>query len=131
MILKNRKLLIALLTVLLLVPYTLVVLILSDMPGGQVLFDSQQPPNVSYGSFDPYEIKIINGPIQWDVFGWPRSAIIKITPKGAEYGHYITTDIRIDKGEKVSANWTNKTIEISFPLGHKLIIPKEIFIGGR
>ncbi|MBI5844201.1 MAG: hypothetical protein HZB23_05990 [Deltaproteobacteria bacterium] len=115
----------------LIIIYSIVIIFLGDRPGGQVLFASQQPPNIHYESFDPYIFKIIQGSIKWNTIGWPRRTIIMIMRnKDDSYGHFIETDL-FQKGDKISVFWTNNAIEVIFPLGHKLIIPKKVFIGGR
>jgi len=128
--LNHPKILIGLFA--LLIPYTVAVLFLSDTHGNQVLFESHQPSEIHYGSFDPYILKVVEGSINWRTLGWPRSVIIKITrSQSNSYGHFIETNILIEKGDNISVNWMNNAIEIVFPLGQRLVIPKELFIGGR
>ncbi|AIE83428.1 hypothetical protein [Fimbriimonas ginsengisoli] len=111
--------------------YTLVVLSLSAMSSGKVLYRSPQPAGVNYGSYDPYELTIVEGPIKWNWVGWPRSSEIWVAPGG---GHDYGYSAVFDAGGSVSVDkttWSTEGIEVSFSSGHRLFIPKKAFIGGR
>ena len=51
------------------------------------------------------------------------------------YGHvinYLDPDPGTDESiKKTNVIWNKEGIEMTFPMGHKLYIPKERFIGGR
>ena len=51
------------------------------------------------------------------------------------YGHVINyidpSPVSDDDIRKTRIIWNNEGIEMTFPLGQKLYIPKERFIGGR
>ena len=97
-----------------------------------MLYESQQPTHIDYGSFDPYVISVVQGPIQWNTLGWPRSIILRVTRKGdTSYGHFIEIDLHVDDDEETVAVWTEEGIDVTFSLGHKLTIPKRAFVGGR
>lgn len=115
-----------------LVIYTSIVLLISDIPGGAVLYESKQPEDIKYGSFDPYVLRIVEGPIKWNMLGWHRSSIIRVTRSpDSSYGHFINTDMNILCGDVNSIVWSPGGIEICYSRGHKLFIPKTAYIGGR
>ncbi len=97
----------------------------------KVIMESCQGDYVKYGSYDPYCLNIIKQ-------SKPLSSkhIILISRKGdMNYGHvvsYIDPDPLSEADiQKTRVMWTSEGIEITFPLGQKLYIPKERFIGGR
>lgn len=118
-----------------LVIYTSIVLVVSDIPGGKVLYESRQPADIKYGSFDPYVLRIVEGPIQWNMFGWHRSSLIKVTRSpDSSYGHFINIDLDISystDGSEAATVWSPDGVQVSYPSGHRLFIPKRAFIGGR
>jgi len=123
-----------LLFLVLFVIYSFVLLALSDTPGRRILYESHQPKNIKYDSFAPYILRVVTGRIQWNTLGWPRSCIIEATrSENTSYGHFIEIDLNyyVRDGEGIVAIWTENGIEVSFSLGHKLTIPKRVFLGGR
>ena len=97
----------------------------------RVIMESCQGDYVKYGSYDSYCLNIIK-----QSKALSSSYIILISRKGdMNYGHvinYIDPDPVSEKDiEKTRVIWSNEGIEMTFPLGHKLYIPKERFIGGR
>ncbi len=113
----------------------LIIVILFQLMGftisDRVIMESSQGDYVKYNSFDPYKLQIIkqSQPLSSDY-------IVLISRKGDNsYGHVINY---IDPTEQSEENikrtrviWNAEGIEITFPMGHKLYIPKERFIGGR
>lgn len=97
----------------------------------RVIMESLQGDYVKYDSFDPYKLTIIKQ-------SQPLSSnyVVLISRKGDNsYGHVINyldpSPISDDDVKKTRVIWNNEGIEMTFPLGHKLYIPKERFIGGR
>ena len=112
--------------------YTLFVLSISDKLGGKELYRSEQPEGVDYGSFDPYQLTIVEGSVQWDALGWPRSSILSITrSEDSSYGHFIEIDFPGANKDGFEAEWHEAGLAIRFPSGHNLEIPKASFMGGR
>jgi hypothetical protein len=115
--------------------YTILILIVSGGPGGKVLYESKQPSGIKYGSFDPYVLRVLEGPIEWSTYGWPRSSIIQVTRDGEyAYGHFINMDqipSYVTDGGEIAVVWSQEGIEVSYHSGHRLLIPKSAFIGGR
>lgn len=96
-----------------------------------VVMESCQGDYVKYNSYDPYCLNIIKQ-------SQPLSSqyIILISRKGdKEYGHVVNYIDPLETSEenikKTRVIWSNEGIEITFPAGHKLYIPKDKFIGGR
>jgi hypothetical protein len=96
-----------------------------------VITESCQGEYVKYNSYDPYCLRIIKQ-------SQPLSSnyIIMVSRKNDEnYGHVLNyidpSPISEDEIKKTRVIWSNEGIEVTFPAGHKLYIPKEKFIGGR
>jgi hypothetical protein len=96
-----------------------------------VVMESCQGDYVKYNSYDPYCVNIIKQ-------SQPLSSqyVILISRKGdLEYGHVINyidpTETSEDNIRKTRVIWSGEGIEMTFPAGHKLYIPKDKFIGGR
>ena len=96
-----------------------------------VIMESDQGDYIKYDSNDPYNLSIIKQ-------SQPLSSkyIVMISAKNNNsYGHvinYIDPDpVSEDEIRKTRVIWNDEGIEMTFPLGHKLYIPKERFIGGR
>lgn len=97
----------------------------------KVIMENVQGEYVKYNSGDPFKLRIIKQSL-------PLSSdyIIIISRKGEDnYGHVITyidpDPISDDDIRKTRVIWSNEGIELTFPLGQKLYIPKERFIKGR
>jgi hypothetical protein len=97
----------------------------------RVIMESSQGDYIKYNSNDPYTLSIIkqNQPLG-------SNYIMMISGKGSkDYGHvvnYIDPDPIGDEDiRRTRVIWNKEGIEVTFPLGQKLYIPKERFIGGR
>ena len=97
----------------------------------RVIMESSQGDYVKYNSYDPYKLSIIkqSRPLSSDY-------IVLISRKGDNsYGHVINYIDPAPLGDedirKTRVIWNNEGIEMTFPMGHKLYIPKERFTGGR
>ena len=96
-----------------------------------LVFESCQGDYVKYNSYDPYCLNIIKQqqPLSSDY-------ILLISRKDdKEYGHVLNYIDPLETSEenmkKTRVIWSNDGIEVTFPAGHKLYIPKDKFIGGR
>jgi len=96
-----------------------------------VIMESCQGDYIKYNSYDPYCLSIIKQ-------SQPLSSnyILMVSRKeDKDYGHvlnYIDPHSVDEKEiEKTRVIWSNEGIEVTFPAGHKLYIPKDKFIGGR
>jgi len=113
----------------------LVLLIFLQMLGftwkRSVIMESCQGDYIKYGSFDPYCLSIIK---QNEPLG--SNYIILVSRKDdKEYGHVLCyVDSHPLSDEEIQTTrviWSSEGIEVTFPAGHKLYIPKDRFIGGR
>src|SRR4030095_228172 len=113
----------------------LIIVVLMQLMGfswkNTVIMESCQGDYIKYNSYDPYCLSVIkqSQPLT-------SSYIILISRKGdKEYGHVISyidpAPVSEDEIQKTRVIWSNGGIEVTFPLGHKLYIPKERFTGGR
>jgi len=113
----------------------LIIVVLMQLMGfswkNTVIMESCQGDYIKYNSYDPYCFSVIkqSQPLS-------SSYIIMISRKrDKEYGHVISyidpTPVSEDEIQKTRVIWSNEGIEVTFPLGHKLYIPKERFTGGR
>lgn len=96
-----------------------------------IVMESCQGEYIKYNSYDPYCVYIIkqSQPLSSDY-------IIMISHKGSHtYGHVLNyVDPLVTSEEEVKKTrviWSEQGIELTFPAGHKLYVPKEKFIGGR
>lgn len=125
----KRRWLALLLAIPLLGVYTLFVLVAASRSSGKVLFQSTQAPSVHYGSWDPYELRVLEGPARFGLFYSQPTAVIWVTKAGDPfYGHSIGTDLPSDVSDAV---WTADGVDLRFASGHRLFIPKSAFVGGR
>jgi hypothetical protein len=113
----------------------LIIVILFQLLGftisDRVIMESSQGDYVKYNSFDPYKLSIIKQ-------SQPLSShyIVLISRKDDNsYGHVINyidpTETSDENIKRTRVIWNAEGIEMTFPMGHKLYIPKERFIGGR
>lgn len=113
----------------------LIIVILFQLLGftisDRVIMESSQGDYIKYNSSDPYKLSIIkqNQPLG-------SSYIVMVSRKDDNsYGHvfnYLDPSPMGDEDiKKTRVIWNAEGIEMTFPMGHKLYIPKERFIGGR
>jgi hypothetical protein len=112
---------------LLVIVFQLMGVVISD----KIVMESYQGDYIKYGSYDPYCLSIIKQ-------SQPLSSnyIIMISRKDDKnYGHVINyidpAPVSEAEVSKTLVIWSNEGIEITFPMGHKLYVPKDKFIGGR
>ena len=113
----------------------LIIVILFQLLGftlsDRVIMESSQGDYVKNSSYDPYKLSIIKQ-------SQPLSSayIVMISRKDDNsYGHVLNyldpSPISDEDIKKTRVIWSAEGIEMTFPMGHKLYIPKERFIGGR
>ncbi len=113
----------------------LIILVLTQLMGftwkNSVILESFQGEYIKYNSYDPYCLSIIkqSQPLN-------SNYILMVSRKeDKDYGHVLNyidpSPISEHEIEKTRVIWSNEGIEVTFPAGHKLYIPKEKFIGGR
>ena len=113
----------------------LILIVLTQLMGftwkNSVIMESCQGDYIKYNSFDPYCLRIIKQ-------SQPLSStyIMMVSRKeDKEYGHVLNyidpSPLSEEEIVKTRVIWSNEGIEVTFPAGHKLYIPKDTFIGGR
>ncbi|HVU36992.1 MAG TPA: hypothetical protein VHC95_01520 [Opitutales bacterium] len=110
------------------------------LSSNQVVAIWTQPETVHYDGFDPYYLLVIEHGRKFEDFGFRKIYAIYVgrDKDDPSYGHFIDftfypggavdieTFIRDSKVE-----WTNDGVTFSPQSGHRLFIPKAMFIGGR
>lgn len=97
----------------------------------RVITSSSQGDYVKYNSDDPYTLNIIKQTQPLN-----SNYIMMITGKSDKsYGHVVNyidpAPLSDDDIKKTRIIWNKDGVEVTFPLGQKLYIPKERFIGLR
>ena len=97
----------------------------------RVITSSSQGDYIKYNSDDPYTLSIIK---QTQPLG--SNYIMMVTGKSDKsYGHVVSyidpAPISDEEIKKTRVIWNNEGVEVTFPLGQKLYIPKERFVGLR
>jgi len=97
----------------------------------RVITSSSQGDYIKYNSDDPYTLSIIK---QTQPLG--SNYIMMVTGKSDKsYGHVVSyidpAPISDEEIKKTRVIWNNEGAEVTFPLGQKLYIPKERFVGLR
>jgi hypothetical protein len=71
-----------------------IIIFASDCKSNRVLFRSQQPEGLSYKSYDPYTLFVVEGPVQWRDLSLGRTAEIQVNKGDINgYGHFVEIDI--------------------------------------
>ncbi len=123
------------------VPLTCLSTCLLNWPSDRVIQQWAQPPTIDYQSFDPYTLSVIKGRRKWNVLSLESHycyyIFIGSSTEAPEYGHYhdysfspgpedIETHIKASKVE-----WNDDGLTFIEASGHRLYVPKKMFIGGR
>ncbi|MBL8796275.1 MAG: hypothetical protein JNM56_20415 [Planctomycetia bacterium] len=97
------------------------------------------PEDVQYGSYDPYALSVVEGALDWNLPRLRRRHYLFIG-RGTEapsYGHYLDytfhpggKDIDTHIGRS-TVEWTPDGVTFVEATGHRLFVPKAMFIGGR
>jgi hypothetical protein len=107
---------------------------------GRVLGRWEQPVDVSYGSFDPYALLLVEGARKWHVIGGDsHSYELRIVRRrdGADgYGHTVTVDRHGERSPEdwaraCEVTWLGEGVTFAQPTGHRSFIPRSAFTGGR
>jgi hypothetical protein len=120
-----------------------VVVLLHRAPRSPVA-EWKQPNSIDYRSFDPYFLSVLRDDLDWSGFPLNVSRNYSIyvgresgTPT---YGHVVKfsfhpgTESNHDEEAHIkrsSVDWTEEGVTFQELSGHRLFIPKAMFIGGR
>ena len=112
---------------------------ITNWPSNRVIKQWHQPKDIQYQSFDPYTLSVIEGSINWNDIRLPRhyQLFIGKGDEAPDYGHYIEYSFHpmsenIEKHiGRSNVEWTADGATFVENSGHRLFIPKKMFIGGR
>jgi hypothetical protein len=109
-------------------------------PTERVVWQSCQPDDITYKSFDPYCLSVIEITRPIDRF-WleQRRYYVFIGPGTGfpSYGHVVEHDFFPGQKDRdtyirnCTVTWTIDGVTLEQESGHRLFIPKKSFIGGR
>jgi hypothetical protein len=101
----------------------------------------RQPSSISYDSFDPYYFTIVESDNDWQLLTFhrqPHYVIYVGHDSGIHgYGHYLEFSFHPDYEDlethlkKSNLEWSVEGVTFREASGHRLFIPKAMFIGGR
>ena len=113
--------------------YSWILLIVDSAQRGRVLSQSLQPATVHYDRGDPYELRIQEGSRKWNYFlDSDRHGILEISQPGNEHVYGYKMDVDTENGMAPNlVQWTKDGVELTYPSGIKLFIPKKSFMAGR
>jgi hypothetical protein len=122
------------------VPLSCATTIWLNLSPHRVVIELPQPPTPDYQSFGPYSIYVMDGPREWGTLEWPRRHHLVVARSGfnpPEPGHMLDYTFHArgdDVNEhirKSSTEWTPEGVTFVEATGHRLFIPKAMFVGGR
>lgn len=119
------------------VPMACLLSFILQLGSHRIIAQWSQPPEISYQSFDPYTLSVVENSRKWNTIGWPHRYQLFIgRGMEIEYGHYLDHSFPEDgdindyiKNSKVA--WNQEGVEFIEADGHRVFIPKKAFIGGR
>jgi hypothetical protein len=110
-------------------------------PSNKILAQWKQSDVVNYRSHDPYFVSVLERDINWTYFplNWERHYQLYVgrESEAPAYGHFIEFSFHPgfdDLGthlKKSTVEWSEAGVTFKEASGHKLFIPKMMFIGGR
>jgi hypothetical protein len=97
----------------------------------RILYKDCQPKSIIYKSYDPYCLSIIELDLTLS-----KNNIIMISHNGDNiYGHILSYPeshlVNESNIQKTITDWDSNGINLTCYSGHKIFIPKKLFIGGR
>ena len=123
----------------------LVITFLLHIPSHKVIAQWKQPTEIKYDGWGPYYVSVVEDDLDWR--GFPlhvgRNYFIYLgrdagTPS---YGHWIKYSFHASYPydsnnlaaflSKAKVQWTAEGVTLEPPSGHRLFVPKAMFIGGR
>ena len=121
--------------------FVFIILYALHRPSLIVVAEWQQPANITYDNQGPYYLSVVETDINWR--GFPiyvkRNHIIYAgresgTPSHGhviEYSFHAFPDNLKDFLKKATVDWTPDGVTLVLPSGHRLFVPKNMFMGGR
>lgn len=111
-----------------------------DYPSNEVVAQWKQPADITYDGRGPYYVSVVERDVDWGRLSPERNYFIYVGRDAGEpsYGHMIKYSFHPDHSEtveqflnKASAQWTEDGVTLMLRSGHRLFVPKQMFIGGR
>lgn len=105
-----------------------------------VLLELTQPATPDYESYGPYSVYVLEGPRNWGALDFPRRHRLVIARAGDSpptYGHMLDYSFHAMGADMDShirqstAEWTPDGVTFVEASGHRLFVPKRLFVGGR
>ena len=121
--------------------FTLVVFFLLTRASGEVIYQWKQPNTVVYDGSGPYYLSVVESDLDWR--GFPlnveRNYLIYVGYESGKptHGHTVKFSFVTYPDDlktflsKAETRWTEDGVELILPSGHRLFIPKKMFLGGR
>ncbi len=120
---------------------TLILTYLLHRPFNRIMAQWPQPSAIKYDAFDPYYFSVVESDLDWRYLPltWQRHYYLYVGhDSGApEYGHFIEFSFHPGGDDvaahlrKSSVEWSAEGVTFNEASGHRLFIPKQMFIGGR
>lgn len=135
-----KRILKALLVILVSIILALIVTHFLHRPSNRILARWKQPDVVNYKSYDPYYLSVLERDVNWTSFplNWERHYKIYVgASETPAHGHFIEFSFHPGYDDleahlkKSTVEWSNAGVTFKEASGHTLFIPKEMFIGGR
>ncbi len=121
------------------VPIAFLIAWVINRPSDRIVQQWRQPKDIDYRSFDPYTLSVIEGAVDWYKLPFARRHYLFVGrgSDAPDYGHYL--DYRFTRGygdtdahiAKSTVEWKPDGITFVEASGHRLFIPKAMFVGGR
>ncbi len=138
---RSKIVLTSLIAALIAVMVSLAVLVAWSRPTNVVQWQWCQPDDISYDSYDPYCLSVVEGDINWTFM--PLTVMrhyYVFVGRGTQvpsYGHYADYTPTFGAAEardylsRASVEWTTEGVTFVEDAGHRLFIPAEMFTAGR
>jgi len=110
-----------------------------NYPSNRVVAKWTQPETIDYKSFGPYELYVMEGGLNWTLFGTERRYYLFIGRAEGEPSHGHAIDYSFHPGgtdlaahiQASKVEWSDDGVTFVEASGHRLFVPKKMFIGGR
>ena len=117
----------------------LVLTVAAVWPSSRVVAQWTQPSSVSYASFDPYCLSVIDRGTDYSRIPWGRTCEVFIG-RGIDapsYGFYASFSFHPSSDDldtyihRSTVTWAGDGVTFTEPFGDRLFIPTAAFTGGR
>jgi hypothetical protein len=117
----------------------LLLLVLMHRKSRTLVAEWEQPSSIDYHSFGPYYLSVQRDDLNWASFPISRNYSIYVGRESGtpNYGHWVKYSFHPGNGDEVahikgsSVAWKEDGVTLQELSGHRLFIPKAMFVGGR